>query len=427
MSPGAQGRARESRRAGFVLRTILLALAGLLLWRAGLWLYRDFRASAISQIYQDAEGLRSAFTWAPDDPAILQGLASIYMYDPVDLDQGKSQELLETALRRSPYDISLWLDYSRVLESQGLNAEAEQAARIGVTLAPKYFQPSWILANIHLRSGQLSAAYASLAELGSRNPDAVENILELVWQSSGQRPESILDFAGTMAPGPARSSVVAYLARRRELAASITAWNRLLSSSPERQAVGWDLLDDLLGQRAWKYATVMNRQFASGAPLLWNGDFEQPLTRKALDWRVESSAEVRVWPDDREAHSGTTSLALEFPGDTRVHFAGILHYLPVEPEAHYRLSFYHKSAALTAGSGLVVKLQDPTVKGGWWMSRPILPGPDWTAQELSFDTGPSMHWLLLSIEREPAKILVDYVSGRVWLDDFVLTQNAPNT
>ncbi|MBI4470778.1 MAG: tetratricopeptide repeat protein [Acidobacteria bacterium] len=406
---------------GVLPRMLGCVLIGGAFFQAGSWLIRDLKASAIALLYQDADGLRAALQISPRSPQWLHQLAVVHMYDPDEFEPDRSQELLETAIRLSPYDASLWLDYGRLLERQGRTAEAEQACRAGVALAPRHFQPRWVLANLQLRSGNLAMAYDGLAGLAEANPDALANIFELVWRSSGESLAGMLAFVGRLNAPSARATAVDFLAEQRQFAGAITIWRNLAGAGGIHQSTGWSLLDRLIRFREWHHAREVWREWPSREalkPLVWNGDFEKPITQTAVDWRAESSAEVHVRQDEQEHRDGSRALVIEFPGDSRVHFAGVTQYLPVEPSTRYVLSFHHKSAALTAGSGLVVKLQDPTTAEPWWMSQPIKPRSQWSEQTLSFVTSGSAEWLLLSIERLPSSGLIDYVSGRVWLDDF---------
>ncbi len=399
-----------------------LVASALLIWSA--WsLVGKFWADALAQAYQDPEGYRAALGTNPNDPSILHNLALLYMYDPLELDVARAQVVLERALRISPYDVTLWLDYARVMERQGLPDRAIWSCQAAIALAPSHFQPRWVYANTLLRARDSDRAYPILAELVERNGDALENVFELVWESSGRNPLTMLTFARNLHGVQERAALISFLMRRSQFDAAIAIWEDVAGSPEVFRGSGSRLMAGLLQTREWLRASRVFQEWSARSnihELVWNGDMEREIAEAELDWRVLSAPGVRARQDDRMAHSGKRSLTLEFTGESRGHYAGVTHYLPVNPNSQYELSFQYKTAQLTPGGGVVVKLQDPRDSSLAWICDPIKASEEWSMRKIRLRTGRESHWLLLSIERMPSPGLFDYVSGQIWFDDFEL-------
>ena len=70
-------------------------------------------------------------------------------------------------------------------------------------------------------------------------------------------------------------------------------------------------------------------------------------------WRAEPYSQVDVSLDTSQFHSGTRALRLVFSGP-----AGVSQYVPVQPNARYRLSTFVKSEEIVSASGPRIVVQD---------------------------------------------------------------------
>jgi hypothetical protein len=90
---------------------------------------------------------------------------------------------------------------------------------------------------------------------------------------------------------------------------------------------------------------------------LWDGGFESSVTGGGFSWLLpEGFRGVQVGIDTQLKHSGNRSLRLIFEGKSNINFAGVCHYVPVQPSTAYRFSAWVKTRALTTDQGIRFQL-----------------------------------------------------------------------
>ena len=149
---------------------------------------------------------------------------------------------------------------------------------------------------------------------------------------------------------------------------------------------------------------------------------ESGCLQDSLDWKVTDVSGVQVTRDSRIAHSGTTSLRIDFDGTTNVGYQHITQ-LAVVPPGRYRFSAFVRSDGVTTDEGVGVRILDaesPTrLMAG---TQKITGTADWTEIDKIFDVPSSSQSLLIQVFREPSSQFANKIGGSVWIDTVSLTR-----
>jgi hypothetical protein len=178
----------------------------------------------------------------------------------------------------------------------------------------------------------------------------------------------------------------------------------LRNGSPQAAAEAWARH---LGNRGGDYPK---------ANLLFNGDFEAPLTRSPLDWQIEPIDGANAAVDDATAFSGRHSLKVEFAGTQNVAYRHVWQLAAAGPGI-YRLQVYLKTDNITTDQGISVHVFDSEAPGRLSLLLPALAGTnDWTKQEKVFTAPPQTRLIRVELVRLASLKFDNKIRGTVWLD-----------
>ncbi len=422
------------RSAAFAV-LIPVLVCGLVAW-SGIRLVRVTRAASLLAANDDPDSLQRALRLDSHQPAAHSRLAFQFLYDPVQFDPARALSHLEAAARLAPHRYDLWLDAGRAYEQNGDFARAADSFVLATVLAPNYFQTHWRYANFLLRSGQPAMAVEEFCRAARINPDLLESTCEILWQASGGQFAAVRDFGLALQDSKSRLAVVRYLMANRQ--SPEEAWE-LWRSVPLDQVATLEGSEQFSGELvrsgrsdlAYQVALrIKEAQLGFALPTeeraFYNGDFEHPTGRSAVDWEWSAHPGVLVSVDAEQAHTGSRSLRLEFIQHDRVNFTpGIRHTVWVEPSSEYVLQFYYRTAEMLRRTGLSVSVWEVAGPNNRLLGQSELGSvSDWTAAECRFQTSPEARTIRVSITRRPTESLYDYVSGKAWFDSFTLTREA---
>ena len=102
--------------------------------------------------------------------------------------------------------------------------------------------------------------------------------------------------------------------------------------------------------------------------------------------------------------------------------SGISQYVPVRPNARYRLSAFVKSQDVVSASGPRLLIQDSYSNQVLVSTDDSLGTSGWREQSVDFTTGPQTRLITVRVMRVPGNPLI---KGTFWLDDVKLTAVAP--
>ncbi len=401
--------------------------AGMLLCIVGVVFFvRWCAGNAISQntVYLEVADL--AVSLAPNDPqthytrAVLRERA----FKPEDLTASLAE--YEQAAALAPDDYRTWLALGRARERDGDAAGAERALRKSVELAPNYSEVRWILGNILLRQGKREEAFAELrraAETDSRytNPAAAT-----VWQLSGGDLPQINRYFGDSIP--VKSALVVFLIREKRFDEATAIWKSLPEN--DRKTTFRENGNLLYAQLrdAGRYLDALQiltetsgEEFVAGK--IFNGGFEsdvKALDASFFDWRIEDGAQPQISIDNSQKHGGARSLVMVFNSATGREFRAISQAVAVEPEKKYAFEMFYKSELKTTAT-LYWRIAAPD--GKILASTPAISAAGgWTNLKAEFTVPEKTEAVVITPVRELCRNTLCPISGRVWFDDFSLTQ-----
>ena len=395
--------------------------------------------------------LQSAAAYYPNSSILQSLLAESEMTEAAD-HEGTSARAVSAATRAvnlSPWRYELRLLLAAAQELSGDRAAAEASLREAIRLAPNNAEVHWRLANLLVRESRLGAALDHFRSAVTANPAWLPSALNLVWEISGGRFETVDAVAG--ARPEVRLRLALFLLKRERLEEATQVFSGIDRQARLQSAETANFLSALTSagkaeqsRRLW--AELATQKTGADLPLIWNSGFEENLTsvQSGFDWRITSSKYAAVVIDPDVGRTGLRSLRMDFAGiDTTTLDGEFKQSVLVRPGARYRLECFVKtgnlvipatstSAASSAASseGLRLVVVDSASSSPVAMTAPINAGTsDWRPLSVDFvapaDVKTDAKMLEIRIRRRPRFSYDEPASGVIWFDDFSLTE-APN-
>lgn len=424
-------------------RLPLLILVIALVWLQGSFIIKNLLATSLIAYGEQAASRDWAVAYAPYNAAVraARGKYLLYRAESPNLAEGIAE--LERATNASPFDYRYWLELGRAYETNQQTAQAEQALKRAQTLAPRYFETHWALANFYLRSGRTDEALRAFRQAlelsgetaGLTDARAALNAYDAIAQALGMN----LNALRQVAPPDVRAQayLAKYLAEHQALDPALDVWRALeanLSSNIKncRPAV-FGLLAALQAAGRFGDARGVWQSFLqaegraaalSNNNLLNNAGFEHapvfedfPDLTDGFDWRLRPHPEVQARRDDLLAHSGRYALRLSFAIGMKSEFAHVSQLVAAGPQQIYRLRYFVKTNKLSDPAPYI-ELTDAQQPGLFSIRSALPTGTnDWREQTLMFTTPMDTRGLRLTI-RAPQTLAAN--NAEVWLDDFKL-------
>ena len=380
------------------------------------------------------ETLRRAAGFYPHSGKMLARLASIESRGGAVNDLARAQADASLAIEQSPRDYRNYLLLASVEEQRGDRANAERALDAAQRLAPHYSDVHWRVANLQMRAGKFDRAVEHFQNAVELNPSLAPATIDLIWNATSGTNLAWLKKVVEKNPRE-QISLARFLIKRDRIAEAA----EILSSVERRAALeSWEtkpLLYELIAKNRPLLARNLWNDYRQAADatekkeLIWNGDFEGSHldSFEHFEWHLTNNNFARVSIDDRESHSGANALLLDFLGrDTTRLDTEIKQQIAVRAGGTYQLEFYFKTADFHAPEGPRVAVSD--LAGKWIVYAPPVTdsNDEWRRVQIVFTaprqspTGETA--LLISIKRQPKLAYEDPTRGRVWFDDFTLTE-----
>jgi carbohydrate binding protein with CBM4/9 domain len=329
-----------------------------------------------------------------------------------------------TALR--PQDYVLWLQLARAQELEGDSA-AIASAQDAVRLAPFYAQPHWQLGNILVRAGQTFEGFTELRQAGASDPSLMPPIIDLAWQISGGDVQFLKRQVAPQTP----ASYVAignYLKKRGAVPEAIAMFSAAseLGDDVETARARRQYVAELITARRFRDAHSLWRvehHLDPVAGLIFNPGFEREsdLDQPGFGWRATNPASVTLSLDNSNPKEGSSSLRVDFNGESNPNAAIISQLVFLEPKTHYRLRLAFRSENLVSGglpTILIVDQNDNKVLGQTDTFPQTTDG--WRETTIDFTTGESTSAIQIAVQRKPCSTQQCPIFGKLWLDNFFL-------
>jgi tetratricopeptide (TPR) repeat protein len=342
-------------------------------------------------------------------------------------DLARAARYAERAAGLSPYNFNYRLLLASVREAEGDRAAAERELRAAVGLAPNNAGARYRLANLLVRQGRLASSLDEFRVAASYDDALLASSLDLVWQASGGSFAAVEAITGER-PG-ARMTLARCLVRQgrpREAAAVFARIEpqarKALPESPAFLTALVSAGEAALARGLW-LETI--GAAAEASERVSNSSFEDRILKDFahFDWVITQSDYARVSLDSSTARAGGRSLRLDFTGrDTTKLDNEVRQMVVVRPGAKYRVECFVKTEDFFSPEGPRVVV---TTSSSEWVaaSEPIAAGSgDWEAVRFDFTAPENAAAVFLSLKRKPRFSYDEPTRGRLWLDDFKLSE-----
>lgn len=415
--------ARLGTRVGF------LALALL----AGWTVFPHQRAAALGQEGASLESLQAAHHWNPDDPLVHYRLGIAYRDLPQHQDLERARQHLERAVELNPYAWTYRRQLAVLYELSGHDDDARATYQEATRLNPRSASHRWRLANFELRQGDLDAAAEEIGRALALDPSLARPGLSLLVKAGvdGRRIERTwprdFDSRRRLLHLATNHASVGALPDAEPLLGSL--WRELLAASePLSVEDGALYVRHLLSgpsphqaQRAWIELTERNGladpDYRSGTNLVWNGDFERPLTGDGLGWRVRQADGFEA---ERAEDGGSTVLRLVFDGTTNLAFEHLEQRVVAPSAGPYRLEARVRAEEISTDQGLALDVWDGG--GRRLLVTEVFTGTTpWQTVAGTLSVPADDPRVTLRLRRQRSLRIDNKLRGSFWIDDVRLT------
>ncbi len=420
-------------------RLLIRIVLPLLIVAAGWRVLQQFRAAQIARNQPTTEGLRKAIQLDPEGSGYYFLLGIAHRDLPELQNPHKARAHLENAVALNPYNWRYQRELAQLYELSGETRDAEEAFLRAVELSPKSGIYRWRLANFYLRNLSLDKAVPHLEQALAADRGLLEPAFGLllgaggsyrqidrVWPKDQEARRLLLRLVCLRQPSPGEPP------RRGASAMSSSEdfprqlWDRLLAGrEPVPLADGQVYIDLLLKERRFEEARlrwieitsnngIPDTQFELGHNLIWNGDFERPITQTGFGWKVRDADGYTAALVKGEGFDGSGSLRITFDGSRNMSLSGIQQRVFVEPGRPYRLSFRARTQNLSTDQGVFFEVQDGPSRGQIPTARRLLGSTPWT--NYSSAIVPQSPWIHVLLRRDTSLRFDNRLHGVLWID-----------
>jgi hypothetical protein len=380
---------------------------------------------------QTLGGFREAIRWEPWNPERYADLATGLERPLKEGDLPEIIGLYEHAVQLSPNDPDYWSRLGQAYEWAGRTADSQRAFEQAALLFPNSPAIQWRIGNFYLREGRTDQALTALEKALVADPDLRRPAFDMAWRATGDGDLIAREMI------PLRLDIsfeyLHYLSGTERLNAACDVWNRIVASglSFESKAalpyldalIAHRRIDQLISARTTleKRSPSVTGKGDPNANLITNGDFENEILNRGLDWRVNRMPGATVSTDNLMYLDGTHSLRIRFDGTHNISDVLVFQYVPVKPNTSYHFDGYMHDQAITTDSGPRFQIRDaddPAIL--LFQSEGAVGSLPWTRRQGEFKTGPRTGLLEIRVIRPVSNKFDNRIAGTVWIDQVSL-------
>lgn len=392
----------------------------LALFLLGLGLFAGYRIVAVTQADRwAAEDPARALEWIPRHPQALLTLAESQ------LEAGHIDQATATARRllaAEPLEGRAFRVLAEAAAKRGDDTQALALYKIAARRSPRDLRTSAWLTEHYLLAGDYPAALTHIDVILRTSPRHGTTLLPLMVTMAAD-PAFAADLARVLQQRPQwRKSLLAMLQREKDPRAADAVMSALRSGGGLSEAEFDQWIAYLLRQERWgeaygRWAGSVDLQ-GGALPLVYNGQFEQPVSSRGFDWRMTRIPGVSVeFAPDRSASGLSAHATFRSRPVPRVNLEQPLLLAP----GAYRFSARMRADRLRSDRGLEWHLACAGPAGSLASSERIEGTFGWRTVTMDVEVpiiGCQGQWLRL---RNPAPSgAAQRVSGDVWFDDVVI-------
>ncbi len=326
----------------------------------------------------------------------------------------------------NPHDANYWLAVARSEQILNHTAEQRYALERAIESDPTTPDVAWAAANSFLAEGDIGMALREFRVV-------VENQPEMAYAALGLCSH-VADVATiiqkVLPPSPAAYlTLIDFLTWQKKTAEAIQVWQALVQlGKPFEVKPALAYIDYLISQRDVRNARLAWRQTAqlcglsarleSDENLIVNPHFDSDILNGGFDWRYQRQANVEVALDSTEFRGGHRSLSIVFDGPG-ANEAGISQYVVIQPGTTYQFAAYYKADAMDGAGGPQFSIQDAYTGANYFSSDYLRDSDTWREVDGEFKAGTDAQLITIKVVRIPSG---RPIRGRLWIDDFRLTE-----
>jgi tetratricopeptide (TPR) repeat protein len=356
---------------------------------------------------------------------LLLSFAAMHMASGGDQNAGAALTALQEAVRRNVAFPYRWIDLGEAMFEAGRMADARYCYSRALELGPQTTSVLWPVAQFYMRIKEPRTGLNHMAHILEIAPENKETIFNSYLLGGA-------DISDTLAYGipprtPLAHDYFRYLLSQGQLKDVRLAWDWLDNHSLPDDRLAGDYVDLLIMNREFSLAAETWKRSAGrhdGAylrpNLVYNGDLELPSLQSGLDWQFDEVSGARTERDSTVAHSGSSSLRIEFQGTDNIDFNHVEQRVIAEAGS-YHFKAWIRTSEITTDQGAGFRLLDSA--GRLDLRTGALTGTNgWTPLDLDFTlTGPA-RLIRIQLIRRPSLKFDNKISGRVWIDSVLLVR-----
>ncbi len=414
-----QGRRRIALAVSVVIAAVLIFQAGEI-WLAS----HRLNSEKITLMERGAALL-------PGDGSAWDRLGRMRQWDFMNSDLPGAIEDYWRAVGDDPRSAHFWMDLASAYENSGDDARARDAYLRAKSVYPASAEVAFHYGNYLLREQQYPEALLEFQRAVRADPTLLPLAISRTWRSS----EDVNDLINNVLPANSDAYLQAldFFASIHKAQPALAVWPRLLGLGKPfplprvfpffEELIREDLADD--ARRTWSEALT-----AAGLPhdeppnqsLVWNGNFAREFANGGLDWRWTPLMGVAMEVDPEPAPNGSRAIRMDFNGGTNLNIDEPSQYVPVEPSRAYHFHAYMRTEGITTENGMRFSVTDPNHNGALNVLTDNFTGSHaWTPVDADLTTGPTTHFVLVRLIRDPSRLFENKLEGTVWIADVLLT------
>lgn len=383
----------------------------------------------------DVAKVQYAIRLDPAMPEFHNKLGLLYLAGQSGTAQDAVQEL-QRAVDLNPNVARYWSWLAKGCYVAGDQSCADHAYQRATELAPSKPLYTWEAAVNHVLAGRRVEAATYAGRFVRLQPDRAGEAFYLL--EGGFHDYEFIWHEVVRSSGDLKVSMafLAFLTQRTQYDVAARYWQELISTKSDLSFLqAKPYLECLLAagryreaRDVWNYLletrSIQRPRDYSKENLIFNGGFEQLPLEAGFDWRCQQQIYMSVNLDDRNAHTGSYALRVDFTAPSNSEYEPIHELVPVIPGQAYTVRAYVRSNKITSDSGPRLRIVDPNCPTCLSIASDGVTGTtEWHSLEVSF-TSSQTEVVRISVWRPRSRSFPMEITGQFWIDDVVLHQGA---
>ena len=216
-----------------------------------------------------------------------------------------------------------------------------------------------------------------------------------------------------------------HLLPRQSAGDLIPMWTWMAGRGPVDPSLAQAFFDGLLVQhqyqaavQAWlPYAARRFQPDYQQSDLIFNGQFEQPLSGVAFDWRITPAEQIAVRQSAGNGESGSVALDISFGDNGRSLYQNVSQFVPVMKPGTYEFSAWVKTDSLDCDEGVRLRVFDAEVPTRLMTNTRQVVGTSVATIRSALTISSPTKLLQVQVIRNPSSCLSSAKTARVFIDN----------